>query len=283
MSVCKHAVLLLLVVYSVRSAKILGVFNFASVSHQIVYQPIWRELSLRGHDVTVLTPNPLKDPTLTNLTEVDLSSLYNIFGSMSAEFSMTLDHWEVLKMWPDNLYRMTEEMYSHPEVLSLINDTSKEFDVLIAEYISPPVLAFAARFKCPFIGVSSLGIQNPVLSALGHPVHPILYPELLTTFGDELSFVERVDSVLFAIYYEYFSYYKMFPTCDKIARKYFGDGIPYLREIQQNISMLFVNTNPIIHKARPYGPDVVEMGRMHLKPKKPLPKVSVLHCFNELP
>lgn len=122
----------------------------ASVSHQIVYRPIWRELSLRGHEVTVLTPNPLNDPTLTNLTEIDLGFLYEYFGNLSSDFSLTLNHWQLMKMWPDNLYQMTELMYGDPEVLALMNDTSKKFDVMIGEYLFPPVLAFAARFNCCF-------------------------------------------------------------------------------------------------------------------------------------
>lgn len=44
------------------SARILCVFQMAAVSHHQVFQPIWRELSLRGHEVVVITPYPLKEP-----------------------------------------------------------------------------------------------------------------------------------------------------------------------------------------------------------------------------
>lgn len=47
---------------NVGSARILCVFQMAAVSHHQVFQPIWKELSLRGHQVVVVTPYPLKDP-----------------------------------------------------------------------------------------------------------------------------------------------------------------------------------------------------------------------------
>lgn len=57
-------------------ANILFVTSFPSHSHQVMFQPVWKELSLRGHNVIAITPNPLRDESLTNLTEVDISKLY---------------------------------------------------------------------------------------------------------------------------------------------------------------------------------------------------------------
>lgn len=44
------------------SARILCVFQMPAVSHHQVFQPIWKELSVRGHEVVVVTPLPLKEP-----------------------------------------------------------------------------------------------------------------------------------------------------------------------------------------------------------------------------
>ncbi|KAL3288283.1 hypothetical protein HHI36_002731 [Cryptolaemus montrouzieri] len=72
--------LLFTLLYSeVNSARILGWFVCPSISHQSVFQPIWRELSLRGHEVTVITSDPLNDPTLKNLTEIDVKFSYKLW------------------------------------------------------------------------------------------------------------------------------------------------------------------------------------------------------------
>jgi glucuronosyltransferase len=65
-------------VNSVQCANILGVFISPLFIHQIIYHSLCRELSLRGHQVTVITPFPLDDPTLTNLTEISIEFVHEI-------------------------------------------------------------------------------------------------------------------------------------------------------------------------------------------------------------
>lgn len=62
------------------SANILGVVLHTSYSHQIPFRPIWRELAARGHNVTVLTTDPMNE-NLANLREIDLSSAYDAWRS----------------------------------------------------------------------------------------------------------------------------------------------------------------------------------------------------------
>lgn len=271
-------VLVLLNICSGYSAKILGVFNIPSVSHQIVYQPLWKELSLRGHEVTVITPNPLKDPTLTNLTEIDLSFMYDTEDhQISEDVSKGIDHWEFMKLvFELSTGEYTEGFLRHKEVHALINDTSKEFNVVIAEYMLTFTGAFAVRFKCPLIGIAPINVLSTTNVAIGNPVHPILHPDYSNGAEIELSLFQRVDFVLFAIWERYYHHFVEQPKLDKIVKKYFGDDMPYIGDMEGNVSMLFLNTNPLIHQARPYLPSVVTIGRMHIKPKKALPQVSLI-------
>src|SRR5699024_6098381 len=75
----------LLSIICAESANILCFFSFPSYSHQIVYQAIWKELSLRGHNVVVITPNPLNDTTLGNLTEIDVEFSYKFVNRTEVE------------------------------------------------------------------------------------------------------------------------------------------------------------------------------------------------------
>lgn len=274
MKIIKNVVILLLFVSATQSAKILCVFNIAAISHQIVYQPIWKELSLRGHEVTVITPNPLKDAKLTNLTEIDLSYLYQ-FRDHDWAVASGMDHWKITKLIHKASPPLAEELFRNPEVQSLIHNTSKQFDVVLAEYVIPFVGVFAARFKCPLIAVASLGVSVTTHDAIGNPTHPLFSPDFTANFGENPSFAERIDAVLFAIWERYYHYYVTQPMVDRIIKKYFGENAPDLVEIDRNISMIFLNTNPVLHGAKPNLPSVVQMGRMHLKPKKPLPQVCM--------
>ncbi|KAJ8959707.1 hypothetical protein NQ318_021899 [Aromia moschata] len=58
---------------TVRSCANILVFSSApAYSQQMAFLELWIDLSLRGHNVTLVTPNPVNNPKLTNLTEIDV-------------------------------------------------------------------------------------------------------------------------------------------------------------------------------------------------------------------
>lgn len=261
----------------VHSAKILGVFNFPSISHQLVFQPIWKELSLRGHEVTVLTPNPLKDPSLTNLTEIDLSFQYKTFEKLMMRLSTKgTNHWSMMSNFATGITENVRELLFSDTILNFINDNTSSYDVVLVEAVDPAAYAFAAKFGCPVIGISSLSVSNPTHEAYGNPTHPTLHPDMVTPYhGGDLGFFEKVDAVLFDLYERYVYNYRLIPTINSIVKETFGKHYPDVRDVQKEMSLLFLNTNPIIHGTRPYGPNVIEIGGgMNIKPKKPLPPVK---------
>lgn len=262
----------------VRSANILGVFNIPSVSHQVVFQPIWRELSLRGHEVTIMTPNPINDPTLTNLTEIDMSFLYGDKRRFEKQIAAGMGHWRWTRTVEEIIAEQSKSIFAHEKFQDLIKNNSKTFDLVLVEALYPAPAILAINYNCPLVGIASLDVPSPVHDMLGNPGHPVLYPDLSTTFQDDMSFFEKVDAVLFYWYHRYLSFYVTFPTMDKVIRQYFGYDAPELTEIIKNMSIVLLNTNPIIHKPRPYGPNTIQMGgRMHMKPIKPLPRVKPIY------
>lgn len=269
--------LLALLTSSGQTARILGVFTVASISHQMVFQPIWRELSLRGHQVTMLTPNPLKDPSLTNLTEIDLSFQYDNLEDFKHILSQGMDHWTMIGQMQQIFEEIMQKLFQSDEVANFIRKNHSSYDVVLAEAIDPTTYAFAAKLNCPLIGVASLNVLNPTHEALGNPLHPVLHPDFFTPYyGGELTFFERIDSVLFGLYEKYFFDYKYLPSVNVILQRYFGETQIDVKEIERNMSLLFINTNPIIHGVRPYGPNVIEFGGgIHLKTAKPLPSVRI--------
>jgi glucuronosyltransferase len=52
--------MLLCTAFQADSARILGIFPTPSFSHQIVFQTIMKALVARGHQVTVISTDPLK-------------------------------------------------------------------------------------------------------------------------------------------------------------------------------------------------------------------------------
>ncbi|XP_072400615.1 UDP-glycosyltransferase UGT5-like isoform X2 [Diabrotica undecimpunctata] len=261
---------------SVASVKILCIFMTPSLSNQIIFQPIWKELSLRGHTVTVITPNPLRDSALTNLTEIDLSSIYDFVKTINVSQELSYKNSVIrnLNFMFEIALKFLDHGVENKEVKQLINDNTTDFDLLIIQsgFFYDIGKAFVWKYQVPIIGISSLGLFLHSHDALGNPTHPIVSPDMMLNFAGELSFFDKVQSFLYNIWYRMFYYWYALPKADKIARKYFGEDMPYLGDLERNISLLLLNVNPIIHNVRPNVPNVIEINQMHIKERKPLPK-----------
>ncbi|VEN46990.1 unnamed protein product [Callosobruchus maculatus] len=260
----------------VQSAHILGVFQMPSFSHQCVFQPIWKELSLLGHQVTVITPNPLKDPTLVNLTEIDVSKAnYQIMQKHGFQFFMAKEqpvHLKIQKIFELN-YELANTVLSDKRFIEVYNNSGVKFDLIIAQtYISPILYAVAAKLQVPFVGVASMGGWIGSHYALGNPNPPSLYSEMFLPYHGRMNFSERFRSTLYYLWSRYYLNFEALPKCDQIARKYLGNDIPYIQDIEKNMSLLLLTTNPILYEPRPNVPTVISMEQMHIKPVKPLPK-----------
>lgn len=260
-------------------AKILGVFFAPSISHQAVYQPVWKELSLRGHQVTVLTPNPLKDETLTNLTEIDLGFVYQEMQDMKLLERMA----QATGLFKFIVFsRVFGELFSsiikNQLVQDLLQDNTASYDLLILEPFNPLVYGFPAKYPVPFVGIFSAGGMQPMHDAVGNPTHPVLYPGFVV--GASMDSIWGRMTATYGVMLTRFVYrFVVLPEIDDLARQLFGGDIPYLGDIEKNVSLMFFNSNPVFYKPRPNVPAIVEIHQMHIKPKKPLPVVSTGFYF----
>ncbi|XP_045463154.1 UDP-glycosyltransferase UGT5-like [Harmonia axyridis] len=265
------------IVYPVENANILFITTFPSYSHQIVFQPVWKELSLRGHNVTALALNPLNDKSLTNLTEIDLSYLFKLRKRIPKKILKVVFEKpsftsvfirEILQV--DFVLKFHENILNQHAVLKLINEDYK-FDVVVAEWIYPLAGAFATRYNCPLVGMTSLGAPLTLLDTVGNPSHPIYAPDHNLPVGRELSLYDRILSTLYAVFARSLYYWYGAPKIDASMRKFFGDGMPYITDIARNVSILLLNRNPVFHKIMPVVPAIVELGRVRSFQKvKPL-------------
>ncbi|XP_031341942.1 UDP-glucuronosyltransferase 2B1-like isoform X2 [Photinus pyralis] len=256
----------------VRAARILGIVALPSYSHQVVFQPLWRELSIRGHQVTTLTTDPINDPKLTNLTEIDLHFAYETWNKdiMVTALKFQGNSIGLINNLMKQAFDVIDEELRHPKVQALIHGDD-EFDLVIIEVIALPFLPFAAKFKCPVINIISLDMSSRLHQLMGNPTHPILYPDVYYPYDEHLTFRQRLTSVIITCLMNVNGIHA-YLAANSMAQKYFGPNYPSLVDIIYNVSMIFVNTDPILHRVRPFVPTVVQIGGgSHLKPARLLP------------
>ncbi|ENN79807.1 UDP-glycosyltransferase UGT4 [Dendroctonus ponderosae] len=247
------------------AAKILGVFMMPSYSHQITFQPIWKELSLRGHEVTVYTPSPLNDPSLTNLTEYDLSFSYKIMETLGKA------GFDVSKLF-DLFTQVSEAQLKHPYMQDLIhNANNNTFDILLVEFLWLPYFAFKDIYNVPFVGITSLPLTLMASESLGMWKHPILEPEFLLGFSQAETFKQRVTSWAFNIAYRLIGQLKMTPTFEAQLKKYFKTVSKSARDLAKEVDLVLGNYNSVLQNVKPMVPKFVPLGGIHLHPQQPLP------------
>lgn len=129
-------VFLFLTVASTESARILGVFPIPSRSHAILGQPIFVELAKRGHEVTFISPYPLKNPP-KGYRDVLITEkrLFEIFDNQISQAFEKIDQNPFLEMKEgfEYLRKMSEYAITDKAVQALLNDKDEQFDLVFLD------------------------------------------------------------------------------------------------------------------------------------------------------
>ncbi|CAH0715026.1 unnamed protein product, partial [Brenthis ino] len=274
MWILKLIIFVLTAIYKGHSAKILGVFPIPSISHQVVFRPVMIELARRGHEVTVITPDPAfaKGQTPPNFTEIDVHDIsYKQWHNFFEEHGNVSDQIKLMTLVPDLIMEVFEEQLKSFEVKKLINDKNRKFDLLFVESSARPAIIFSHLYKIPVISFSSLSGIFHMYKMAGAASHALLYPNALRKRLFNLTLWEKISELRI-----HFTLENMFLSHESkekdMLKRYFGPHIPSFSELEKNIHMLFLNVHPIWDSNRPVPPNVIYLGGLHQKPEKSLPQ-----------
>lgn len=266
-------ILLNFVIRSSKCAEILAVIPSPFYSHQATWRPLWTALAKNGHHITLMTTD-LMQPN-ENITQIDISVMYKIMKENDLFKMFSGDApFDIFKI-PNLASKIMEDTWElqihHPE-FKKIEETGVKFDLLFVEMLVPGFSFWSYKYKCPFIGLTSMDAHPRLHNLVGNSIHPALYPFADLGFPSKLSFKQRILSTMLhgALYITEVLYN---PYLNAMGRKYIAEDVPPIDELNKNMSLLFSNANPIFFPNRPIVPTTVNLeGGMHLMKPKPLPK-----------
>ncbi|KAL1491841.1 hypothetical protein ABEB36_012376 [Hypothenemus hampei] len=257
--------------------KILGVFHFPGISHNILSTKLMKRLLAAGHDVTMITTLPMKDVpkggtyreiliegseeyfqhmmATNNLFEVDKSGLISMLITMTNSFQ--------------DLLKLT---FNNSKVQQLINSNEMFDAVIVEQFASDPLKIFAHIYGCPLIILNSIGPNSVVNNLVGNP-SPISYAGhlFIGDFSKDLSLINRAKNLFFHISeYLVFTFF-MLPHDDALMHEFFPYAPP-LSELYNNVSLILLNSHTSLYPALPLVPNMVEIGGYFIDPSKKLPK-----------
>ncbi|KAL5242234.1 hypothetical protein ACI65C_009644 [Semiaphis heraclei] len=252
----------------VESARILAVETIAGRSHWNYVSSVLRVLSNNGHHVTVFTPFP--DGERANYTEVDTFKDHLHF--LELNLINTLDLFGSPKLMLDfissNHFTMCDAMYKSVQMNKIMEEKDNpKFDLLIIEtmgYGCESYLAIKLNLPLIFL-VSSPMLTYAERAIFGEIPNPATISHFLADHAIPKTFVQRFSNTVLL------GYNIMLFNFDKWTRKYTMNR-PYDWEIKTiQPSLTFVNSHFISDASRPFPPNVIEIGGIHLKPPKSIP------------
>lgn len=259
-------------------ARILASVPTCSYSHQIVFRPLWKALARNGHEIVLLTADPMEEE-VENIRQIDLSVGYDVMERhgynkiISNSDEMDLSFFTKMSTI---IHDISMEQLLLPDMQRLIHNKSEKFDLLMLEIAFNPHIAFAEKFGIPIIGLYSMDVLNYIHNNMGNDVHPVLHAELANFAGwtQPLSFTQRIFAVLFNILMNSYGEFFVNPMMNKIIQEVFGKNSRPIEELIKETDMLFLNVNPALHPIRAVTPNTIMFGGgTHLDTvAKPLPE-----------
>nr|AEW43163.1 UDP-glycosyltransferase UGT40A1 [Bombyx mori] len=248
-----RAIILCLILVTCSAYKLLAVFPFPGKSHMILGEGYVRLLLEANHDVTYLTPAPLKigHPKLRQIdvssTEkgFDFDGLFNFKKLINKEVDLSDTNHKYIVM-----QYVTESLLMHPNVQKLLLDTDQTFDAVIVEWMYSDLYSgFSTVFNCPFIWSSSLEPHPMILRLIDSLPNPAYFPDHTSSLEPPYTFLERVEQ-LWNIAKTLYNRWRLKEKEESIYENAFGPAVkkrnrvlPPYNEVKYNGSLILGNSH----------------------------------------
>ncbi|CAG4945820.1 unnamed protein product [Parnassius apollo] len=268
----KHISLLLiltiLLLDSASSLNILGIFPYQGKSHFFVHRVYLQELAKRGHNLTVISHFPEKEPP-ENYHDISLAGSIKI---LEDDLPLHRSYITVLQI---GIFLTTagkencEVILSNNEVQNMIKQKPK-FDVVVVEqFNSDCALGIAYKLNAPVVGVTSHILMPWHYSRLGIPYNPSYVSFHFLEGGTKPTLVQRLERVVFDLYFRTLYYFVTQRSDQNTLARYFNN-IPPLEDLAREIKFLLLYQNFILTGSTLFPANVIEVGGYHVQKAKPL-------------
>lgn len=117
------------------------------------------------------------------------------------------------------------------------------------------MVAVASMLEWPWISSFTSGAEN--LAVYPHLLHPVRKKKM--SFWDRLENVYTYQRML----HKFHASTEEYQT--KAMIKYLSPNIPNIREVEKNVSLLLVNTHPVMNGVKPVTSAVVQIAGLHIE------------------
>ncbi|XP_052750324.1 UDP-glycosyltransferase UGT5-like [Galleria mellonella] len=251
-------------------------------SHYMAFQPLFRELSKRGHNVTIMNHFPDKEP-LTNLKFINLQDgEINVhFNSMEYyENSYTsfihiinfLRHVTIPTNGP--VEEECKNLFNHKNMIAHRAEGVKYDLIFVEQFLSDCALLYAGvMYDSPIIGITSHVLLPWAYNRLGIPFDIASDSFYFSPSGPNPSLLAKVQSTLGLLYLNNYGRWQIHKCIYKVFSEYYSENLLDIEYVaKERMKMVFSYQHFSVTGARLLAPQVLEIGGVHIGQAKPVPK-----------
>ncbi|XP_072388403.1 UDP-glycosyltransferase UGT5-like [Diabrotica undecimpunctata] len=258
------------------SLKILAITPHVGKSHQLVFEPLFKKLVSVGHSVTLITRYPmnLDSPKWRDIPIGSEDTNTTELFDFSLLTGTRLDRYGCPLLLAEAARLSCSEGLSHPNLQRFLKEDN-HFDVVLMEVFNTNCfMGIATKYNVPVIGIHSAGWMPWMYQWFGVPYHPGYITDHFLGNTQPMDFLERLENTVGHIYNNAIYKLVMGWYGSYLSNKYVGVDLYENGDIMKNLSLLLINTHFSLNLPLPIGPNVVEIGGIHLesKPNKKLPQ-----------
>ncbi|XP_016976677.1 UDP-glycosyltransferase UGT5 [Drosophila rhopaloa] len=252
----------------------LMILNSAGRSHFNVGHALAKGLVNSGHEITVVSVFPLKNPipgyhdvNVPNVIKVMRGDIAALWKSIQKPVTQKLiDHYQMG-------FRITRGLFEDSNFQDFLR-SNQSFDAVICEtFYNDAHYGLAEHFKAPLIGLSTGGGLTFITDMVGSPAPASFVPHIMLPFNDHMSLYERLLNVAFLAYERFLLDYYYLPGQEQLYKEFFPENKRCFYEMRRNASLVLINQHASLSFPRPYSPNMIEVGGMHIDGNlSPLPE-----------
>merc|ERR1719259_1155527 len=229
--------------------------------------PLATALTQRGHKITMLCNHPPhdKNPAITYINH----GLPHFREDEMNLFEKAKDPDEMFNTFKKIFPLIARDLYDVPEVKDLY-ERRNEFDVFIIDQMFNEVtLPFS--YGRPLVTISTSTLDPANSAMMGNFQNPAYVANLLETYPRPFSFFHRIKNLFLSVAVPLSWKAAVRETAQLEISKRFPE-LPSLADMEREQNLNLINGHWSFGQVVPLLPNQVEVGGMHLRPGKPLPK-----------
>uniref|UniRef100_A0A0K8VGV4 UDP-glucuronosyltransferase 2B1 n=1 Tax=Bactrocera latifrons TaxID=174628 RepID=A0A0K8VGV4_BACLA len=263
----------LLCAANVQAYRYLAIMPTGARSHHIVGSALMKELARRGHQVTVISPFPLKKP-MENYVDIEIPTIKAVMENTASALLKTTEKTVVenVRGFYEMGLNMTRIFLEENNVKALLA-SNQTFDAIICEiFLSEALYGLSEHYNVPLIGLGTFGAHAWNTDMVGSPSPPSYVANSLLPFNERMTLWQRVGNFAFGIFERLLLDLYYLPKQAAIYKEYFPNNKRDMYEVRRNAALVLLNQHVSLSFSRPYVHNQIEVGGMHINRKRsPLP------------